>query len=93
MKAHELIDKPEKWCQGTFARDKNGLPVSLWRSDAVAFCARGALLRAYWRDSHRLGAARTKLCSSIGSSTVLLTNWNDTGDWQTVYSTLKELDI
>lgn len=40
-----VIDTPEKWTQGTQARDKEGNKVALFNSDAVSFCLIGAMVK------------------------------------------------
>ncbi len=42
-KAKALIDTPEKWCQGTCARDARGKAVLLGSATAVAHCSFGAV--------------------------------------------------
>jgi len=42
--AASLIEKG--WCQGAFAKDKNGKPVVAASPEAVAWCAAGAVMRA-----------------------------------------------
>ena len=34
VQARKLISKPENWCQGSNARDKNGVAVALMGDDA-----------------------------------------------------------
>ena len=40
--ARALIEDPEQWCQGAFARDKAGNHTFSSASDAVQWCALGA---------------------------------------------------
>lgn len=47
IEARKLIEKPENWTQGTFARDKNQKEVGSWESGAVCFCTIGALKHAF----------------------------------------------
>ncbi|WP_460366223.1 DUF6197 family protein, partial [Staphylococcus aureus] len=42
-KARELITPPEKWTQGTSARDKEDVPTSADDPQAVCFCSIGAI--------------------------------------------------
>jgi hypothetical protein len=44
-KAQLIIDSPEKWTKGAYARNENGLTVSETSDNAFSFCARGATLR------------------------------------------------
>lgn len=93
MKAHELIDSPEKWCRHHFAMNSNGCATDHYDQLAVAFCVMGALHRAYGeRQTH--AAALGKLRRRISASHIAgVTYWNDHSDWLTVYSTLEDLDI
>lgn len=47
MKVHELLSSPDNWTQGSFARDKNGKPVSFQSHEATCWCLIGALGRCY----------------------------------------------
>lgn len=47
QKAKALIQSPERWIQGNYARDKEGNAVLTTDPAACAFCARGALLKVY----------------------------------------------
>ena len=43
-KARKLIEDPERWTKGQFARDTDGEPLSNgFDSDAVCWCAAGAI--------------------------------------------------
>ena len=83
-KAKALIDTPEKWCQGFLARNILGFDVLPGNPDAVAFCARGALLfEAAGRpvgkcDKFLAQAARKiKVCASGSYPHVDLNNTTD----------------
>ena len=45
-RARALIETPDKWVRGAFARDADGFPVKHLSDAACKFCARGAFLRA-----------------------------------------------
>lgn len=47
-----LIDTPEKWEQGTWARDADGNPTHATRPEACAFCISGAVLRVVGDGMH-----------------------------------------
>jgi hypothetical protein len=47
MKVAELLDRPEKWCQGAPARDANGWRTSALGDEACSWCLMGALHRCY----------------------------------------------
>ena len=52
-KARKLIEKPENWCQGAFARDGRGAATDVGSRDACRWCARGAI-RENTRDNWML---------------------------------------
>jgi hypothetical protein len=43
--ARKLIEKPENWTKGVFARNKAGVPVWTSAPDACSFCAIGAIAK------------------------------------------------
>lgn len=45
-RARALIETPERWTRGTFARDEDGLPVLMISPEATRFCLLGAVRRA-----------------------------------------------
>lgn len=49
--ARTLIAPPERWTQGTYARNAQGSAVPLRSRHAVSFCATGALFRAMDRHT------------------------------------------
>jgi hypothetical protein len=49
--ARKVIEKPEHFSQRTYARDKDGMHVSYLSTDAVAFCAAGAMGRVITHDA------------------------------------------
>lgn len=61
--AKALIDTPEKWTQGAYARDEEGLTVFVGDEAAVCFCSIGALARTERLhnvpDPHELGRRAT----------------------------------
>lgn len=48
--ARLLIEKPEHWTQGLFARDSEGYSAPSRSPEAVCFCAMGAVMRASGDD-------------------------------------------
>ena len=47
MKAHELLDSPEVWCQESPAKDWQGNKLQAHDPRAVKWCALGAIQKAY----------------------------------------------
>ena len=56
MKAFELLEKPESWCQGMFAKTKEGIMVHPISPNASQWCISGAIHKVY-RDDHVLNSA------------------------------------
>jgi hypothetical protein len=47
MKAHELLNSPEAWCQEAPAQDRNGKKLPALDPRAVRWCAVSAVQKAY----------------------------------------------
>lgn len=45
-RAREIISDPEKWTQGTYARDRDGAPIHPGDEEASCWCALGAIAKA-----------------------------------------------
>lgn len=96
MKAHELIDKPEKWTQGAYAKNIHGGRVWLYDNCAISFCAHGAIQKAYAGSLRLAIESFEKLKAVIPKQPIgycAVEHWNDTSGYQTVYKTLRDLDI
>jgi hypothetical protein len=52
-----LLDSPDKWTKGEFARDNEGRVITLHSSDACAFCLSGAAMRVTL-NGHLIGHER-----------------------------------
>jgi hypothetical protein len=78
------------WCQGTHARDRRGLEVPAWSSEARSWSLLGALLAswhhheadtleadviAHLADAEALGGATQVLGEAVGTAS--LEQWND----------------
>ena len=49
--ARSLIDHPNKWIKGNYAKDKNGVIVAVADRYAVCFCSKGAIIKtSSWDD-------------------------------------------
>ncbi len=90
MKAHELIADPERHCQRSYARNKEGDDVLPNDPTAVCWCASGAMRKCYrdnrdvWRRANDLARARHALP---------LSHVNDRLGHAAVWQILKDLDI
>ena len=47
MKAHELLNSPDAWCQESPGEDAQGNKVQAWNPKAVKWCALSAVQRIY----------------------------------------------
>jgi hypothetical protein len=78
--AGKLIEKG--WCQGTYAKNKEGQEVSYTSTEAVCWCTIGAIKASYVDDfPHRL-ALRDFLYGTFALDknyfpVIKITNWND----------------
>lgn len=74
--AKALIDTPEKWTRGSFARDSENYHVDFYSKDAVCYCSLGALYKSQ-QGIHSLEAALAKrhLWYAAGES---IAEYNDT---------------
>jgi hypothetical protein len=92
MKVRELLSDESKWCQGSFAKDRNGLDVSIHSSEAVCWCLSGATAKCYgWGENWgwriiRSDLQKSRISGGIGS-------WNDTHSYQEVKELVDRLDI
>ena len=79
MKFKDAIKFLEQgWTQGCLARNKDGRKTHPWNTDAVCFCAVGALVKAYEGDATEVETARDMLNALLiegGKRT--LAAWND----------------
>lgn len=85
MKAHELIDSPEKFIGGAYVEDNK-------------YCAVGAFREAYGITGHNAYCEASNMLKILLGDRMdpefrHVEDWNDNNDWQTVYNTLKELGI
>lgn len=77
-KARKLISKPEAWIKGVQAEDKNGNRESPLSKHAVAWCADGALQRAYGAtDGGAYELAKQAVLDTTPKYRGLLCVWND----------------
>ena len=61
MKAYELLNSPESWCQESPGQTAQGKKVCAFDSRAVKWCALGAIRKAYpqtqWKKRYGPSAA------------------------------------
>jgi hypothetical protein len=95
MKTYELLDTPEKWTKGAFARDSKGDSIDPRSSEAVCWCIEGALYKCYtdyddWRVARRL-IKEIKKANKLG----YLVSWQDDPErtYDEVIEILKLADV
>lgn len=94
MKAWQLIERPENWAQGGYAKDPDGQLVN-WKDDtACCWCVLGALHKCY--PSKDLFDASSRLVRDrILRFAEGIDLWNDSPSTThaQVLAVLKELDV
>jgi hypothetical protein len=90
-KAWQVLDGPQKWTQGTFARDDCGSPCVAYGPSAVQWCVIGVIQRVYNQDLDKRHQVYTRLMQGVNDPGP----WNDDPKrtWNEVRDKLKELDI
>ncbi len=91
MKAWELLDAPEKWCQHYFGLDSNGAAVNIGHLlKADRWCVEGAIMCCYGQSA--CGDKSLELTDHIKMGVI---RWNDMPGqtWENVRATLKEIDL
>mgnify|MGYP001559165452 CR=1 FL=1 len=78
MKILELLDGPEKWTQGAFARDRRGEDVDSDRPEAVCWCLSGAITKCHL-DSLRSAA---EIDNKLRNTCEALYGTSNYVDWQ-----------
>jgi hypothetical protein len=63
-----LLSDETKWCQNTFARDKNGKPVSPYSYRARSWCLTGAISRTFGDRFSGKNDVITELNAAIGET-------------------------
>jgi len=76
IKARELISKPENWTQRAVARTPEGHRTSALSTNAVCYCAMGALIKIYplYQGSRHIGT----LAKAMGTTDIAHYNDNHT---------------
>ncbi len=97
MKAWKLFKNRKDWCQGSWARDKEGDTVHTSDPTAVTFCVVGAMRKVYKEGTARFDRVEQKLRSYVVYNTRFEGSavWNDDVNqrWGKVKAVLKKLDI
>ena len=83
--ARELISQPERWTQGAYARDLNGLRVSPGGPNAVCWCAIGAMAKVAGLSSGEMEDSRAAITLELAAeSNGVIAEWNDASDHESV---------
>jgi hypothetical protein len=87
MKAHELLNSPQVWCQGSPAEDGGGHKLQALDPRAEKWCALAAIQKVYppsqWEDTmdrllRALSVSEKGLAQmTISDKTCSLMEWND----------------
>lgn len=93
MKAHELLDSPEKWIKGKNAINSMGEMVSSISDNAKCFCIIGAIAHCYLIQNFDI--YKDNISKVMFRLPVEIATWNDAPErtYEEVHSLLKELDI
>lgn len=95
MKAYEYLTGPEKWTQGTFARDADGNMVSLQDPSAVCYCL-GGLVVKFIPDVNERRLVFDRLTNLIQKTSHYTspTAWNDVSrrTWEEVRDLLRRAE-
>lgn len=84
-RAYKLIEKPQRWCKNSEAKDNRGRDCEPTDEQACRFCASGALVRVYGRN--QANNLLDKLAKKLGQSIIDI---NDEGTHRQVYNILKK---
>ena len=89
MKAYDLLDSPEKWTKGKYARNKAGELADI--KEGACWCVDGALTLCYSGDSEYY-KARKRLRNVVGFSII---GWNDAPErtFEEVQAALRKADV
>ena len=91
MKAWQLLDSREKWCQNDIAVDRSGHSSAVTNEESVAWCAWGAILKCYGGFTPKAKKIKNQLYKREPYFFV----WHDAPGrtYEEVHALLKELDI
>ncbi len=94
MKVRELLSDPSRWTQGTFARNRNGIPTSSNAPDACKWCLLGAIRKCYPEEGD-YGKSWRKLKDAVYeyTGTDLAAVFNDTAKHEDILKVLEIADV
>ncbi len=78
MKIHQLLETPDKWTQGAFARLPDGKAVKSNHPNAVCWCLIGAICKCYDGIGAKTAISDAILAAAAGAvAGEMLSTWND----------------
>lgn len=93
MKVKELYSDPNRWAQGTEAKNEKGEPTYIFAEEAVAWCLAGAIDKCYYPNQKGRSLVYQKIATrDLGRAIV---SWNDDPKrtFEEVKALVEELDI
>lgn len=92
MKVYELLDKPEKWCKGAYAKNAANEETHWQAPEASSWCLDGALCRCYGNDAC-VNDFEPLIRNHLQAANIA--TWNDSPKrtWEDVVKLCRELDI
>lgn len=93
MKAYELLDSPEKWCQKFYALTADGEDAFGWNEGTCKWCMLGAIQHCY--SSHDRQEAVIRLYATLNKKygTNDPIGFNDTHTFEEVRQVLIDADV
>jgi hypothetical protein len=89
MKVLELLSSEDKWTQGAFARNKDGVRTDYYAEKAVSWCLIGAIHKCY-SDYEEINSIMNRILFTVGEKCY---QYNDTHTYEEVMELIRELDI
>lgn len=93
QKIKDLLDRPEKWTQGSMARDVNGMDLmDPLMPGVTSWCLLGALEHCYGYGTSQWLEKRHLLEKTVGG---WVSSWNDAPErtWKEVKDLINGLDL
>lgn len=92
MKMLELLDSPEKWTQGSLARNKQQRRVSVNSPRAVSWCLSGALKLCYPIEP-KAGFVYNRLLKIVGGYSLWRFNDKNSTTFRKIRKILKKANV
>lgn len=92
MKIYELLDTPEKWLKGYFAKNKDGEFVKPLDEEAVQFCIVGAVIKCYGTEG-KYSEVINSIKNKLNLSCLITYNDKSSTSYEDIIKVAKELDV